>query len=364
MTAIFRRESGIAPNRATSGVLPGRSMTAWKPVRGPCVVWILAEWAAAALLVSCVPAAAAARAASTPATTTTACQSTALPVPAGTTESSVNGGDPTGRYLVGVGFHVGGSEGLLWVDAQLKPLDQSPLALYIQVQFNAVNRSGAIVGERLTSDTSFHTDAFVYRHGRFTLLAAPHPGDSTQALAIDSRGDIVGGATGTGGRQPVEWPADRPGTVRLLPTAGQGAGVADGIDQDGTAVGYVGFYPTGIAYVWPAHGRAYQLAVPAGSLGSNAAAISNGMAAGDVLDPATGSSALTEWNLRTGQFRIWPSLEGAALSINRWGTIGVAGGEIVHADGREVPVTGWPNAVTDRGTAAEFNGHAVLWRGC
>lgn len=324
--------------------------------------------AAAALLVSCAPTAATAQAASTPVTATATCQSIALPVPAGTSESSVNGGDSTGRYLVGVGFHVGGSEGLLWVDAQLRPIDQRPLAPYIQVQFNAVNRSGAIVGERLTSDTSFHTDAFVYRDGRFALLPAPHPGDSTQALAIDSRGDIVGDADGAAGLQPVEWPAGRPDTVHMLTTADQGTGVASGIDQDGTVVGYLGSYPTSIAYVWPAHGRAHRLAVPAGSLGSNAEAISNGMVAGDVLDPATGSSALTEWNLRTGQFKVWPSLEGLALSINRWGTIGVAGGEIVHADGRVVPVTGWPNVVTDRGTdagaTAEFTGYAVLWHGC
>lgn len=324
--------------------------------------------AAAALLVSSAPAAAEAQATSAPAKATAACRSIALPVPAGTTESSVNGGDSTGRYLVGVGFSSGGSEGLLWVDAQLKPINQRPLAPYVQVQFNAVDRKGAIVGERLTSYASLHTDAFVYRNGRFTLLPAPHRGDSTEALAIDSRGDIVGDATGIAGRQPVEWQADRPGTVRVLSTAGQGTGIADGIDQDGTVVGYLGSYPTSIAYVWPAHGPAHRLPVPAGSLGSNAAAISNGMVAGNVLDPATGSSALTEWNLRTGRFKIWPNLQGAALSINRWGTIGVAGGDIVHADGRVVRVSGWVNVVTDRGTAAgttsEFTGHAVLWRGC
>jgi hypothetical protein len=292
-----------------------------------------------------------------------------LPVPTGTLYSKVYGGDPTGRYLVGEGTYYGGSEGLLWVGGQLTPVNQSSLSPYIQVQFNAVNSHGVIVGERLTSDSSFHTDAFIYRHGRFTLLPAPILGEATNAMAINSRGDVVGTADGATGFVPVEWPADHPGTVRLLSTPSGAGGFANGIDEDGTVVGYLTPYPDGTPYVWPTHGRgAHALPVPVGSTGGNAEAISNGWVAGDVMDTATGSSALAEWNLRTGAFKMWPDIGGYALSVNRSGTLGVAGGEIVHADGRVVPVTGWVYTISAQGVAAGTNndyiGHAELWLGC
>ena len=298
----------------------------------------------------------------------TACRSVGLAVPAGTTESAVYGGDAAGRYLVGVGFHSGGSDGLLWVDGQPVSINQGSLSPYIQVQFNAVNSRREIIGERMTDETSFHTDAFVYRNGRFTLLAAPSPGESTEALAINSRGDVVGDAQGSAGWQPVEWSAARPGTVRVLATPGTGGGFASSIDEDGTVVGHLTSSSPGVPYVWPAKGTAYALPIPAGSLGGEAVAIRHGLVAGNVFDPATGSTAVAEWNLRTGSFTMWPSVQGAALSINRWGTIGVAGGDLVHADGRIVAVTGWVYAVTDRGSAAgttnDFTGHAVLWLDC
>lgn len=295
------------------------------------------------------------------------CRSALLPVPAGTTESSVNGGDPTGRYLVGVGFHVGGAEGLLWVDGQPTPVDQSPLSPYNQVQFNAVDNHGTIVGDR-TTDNGFQTDAFIYRDGRFTILPAPNPGDSAEALAINSAGDVVGTAFGATGPQPVEWPAGRAGTVRVLPTPGDVGGFAAGVDQDGTVVGYLAPWPPGTPYVWPAHRAAYPLPVPTGSMGGNAVAIRLGLVAGNVFDPASGETVPAMWNLRSGQLTVRSDVQGAALSINRWGTIGVAGGALVHADGRVVPVVGWVNVVTDRGTAAGttnfFTGQAVLWTGC
>ena len=41
-TAFLCRFSGMPPNLATSGFLPARSTLAWKQVRGPCGVSILA----------------------------------------------------------------------------------------------------------------------------------------------------------------------------------------------------------------------------------------------------------------------------------------------------------------------------------
>lgn len=297
------------------------------------------------------------------------CRSVDLPVPTGTTESAVYGGDPSGRYLVGVGFRSGGSDGLRWVGGRLRPIDQRPLEPYLQVQFNAVNSNGEIVGYRMTNASSFHTDAFIYRDGRFTLLPAPSPGYATEALAINARGDVVGIATGSDGQIPVEWSIGRHGAVvRVLATPSGDAAIASGIDTNGAVVGYLISPTATIPYVWPAHGTPHSLPVPPGSTYGVAYAVSGGMAVGDVIDPTTGTSELAEWNLRTGRLKTWPNVEGQALSINHQGTIGVAGGELVHRDGRIVPVTGWVYTVSDRGTAAGttnfFTGRAVQWLGC
>ena len=317
--------------------------------------------AAAGLLAASAPASAQAVASAQ----TPVCQSIALPTPAGTHFSSVNGGDPSGRYLVGVASGTGFSQGVLWVDGRLKPIGQRALEPYVQTEFDAVNSRGEIVGDRMTDDSSFHTDAFVYRHGRFTLLPAPHKGDATEALAINARGDIVGYALGASGRQAVEWPANRPGTVRVLTTPGAAPGFASGIDADGTVVGYLGSLPTSIPYVWPAHGRGHRLPLQKGVVSGDALAVRQGWATGNVLDPVTGSSVAVLWNLRTGHVTVYKNEQGAAQAVNRWGTIGVAGGAIVYTDGRVVRVNGWVNVVTDRGVAAgatsQFAGHAVIW---
>ncbi|HET9171271.1 MAG TPA: hypothetical protein VFN97_17660 [Actinospica sp.] len=325
--------------------------------------------AAVGLLVGPAPGAALAASAGKAGPVWSSCRSVDLPVPTGTTESAVYGGDPSGRYLVGVGFHVGGGDGLLWVRGRLEPVNQSALTPYVQVEFDAVNSGGEIVGYRMTNETSFHTDAFFYLHGRFTLLPAPSPGDATKAVSINARGDIAGVAIGPNGWHPVKWTAaSRYRTVRVLPTPGGGNAYASGIDTDGTIVGYLGSPTAATPYVWPAHGRAHALPVPRGSTDGEAYAVRDGRVVGDVLNPVTGSSELAEWNLRTGRFTTWPDIGGVALSINRRGTIGVAGGDIVHPDGRVVPVTGWVYVVTDRGTAAGTTrwglGHAVLWIGC
>jgi len=177
-----------------------------------------------------------------PATAT--CRAVALPLPAGTSLSSVNGGAPTGHYLAGEAQYPGGGIGVLWRDGRLVPIDESPLAPDVGVDFNAVNSRGVVVGERMTDFNSFHTDAFVYRAGRFTWLPAPNLGEETHAVSINSRGDVVGNAFDGANWLPVEWPANRPGTVRVLPTPG-GAFVG-GIDEDGTVVGYLTPWPPGI----------------------------------------------------------------------------------------------------------------------
>lgn len=288
------------------------------------------------------------------------CRPVALPAPAGTL-TSVAGGDPTGAYLVG---RVDG-EGALWRHGRFSAIDAGAIG-GVQVDYHDVNRHGVVVGERMTDYSSFHTDAFTYRAGTFTFLPPLRAGDSTQALGINSRGDVVGNSVGDGnGWRPVVWPADEPGTVRTLPfPAGHpGDGRALGIDENGTVVGYLAPYPPGTPYVWPAKGAPH--ALPAGSDGGIATAIQNGMVAGNTTAP-------TLWNLRTGRSTVHENASGAALSVNRWGTIGTVG-TIVHRDGRVSTLGNLDRVtvVTDSGVAAGTvtdspfgDGQAVRWFGC
>ena len=288
------------------------------------------------------------------------CRAVALPAPAGSL-TSVNGGDSSGTYLVGSVSDGSRTAGALWRHGRFAEIDASSVT-GVQVDYHDVNRSGVVVGERMTDYSTFHTDAFTWRAGKFTFLPPLRAGDYTDALGINARGDVVGNSAGT----PVVWPAR--GGVRALP----GDGRATGIDEDGTVVGYLAPYPPGTPYVWPAKGKPHALPVPAGSDGGDAVAIQHGMVAGNVYDPATGSTAPTLWNLRTGGVRLHTNAPGGALSVNRKGTIGTVGA-IVHRNGR-VSLLGDLDRVsvlTDSGVAAgtvtdsPFGpGQAVRWFGC
>lgn len=294
------------------------------------------------------------------------CRSVALPAPAGSL-TSVEGGDPTGTYLVGRVSDGSRTAGALWRHGRFSEIDASSVT-GVQVDYHDVNRYGVVVGERMTDYSSFHTDAFTYRGGKFTFLPPLRPGDSTEALGINSRGDVVGNSVGDGnGWRPVVWPADKPGTVRALPfPAGHpGDGRALGIDEDGSVVGYLAPYPPGTPYVWPAVGAPHALPVPDANVGGTAVAIQRGMVAGNTTAP-------TLWNLRSGSVTVQSNASGAALSVNRWGTIGTVG-TIVHRNGRVSAVGAFDRVtvVADSGVAAGTvtgspfgDGQAVRWFGC
>jgi hypothetical protein len=282
------------------------------------------------------------------------CRSVALPAPAGSL-TSVEGGDPTGTYLVGNVSDGSRTEGALWRHGRFSEIDAGSVT-GVQIDYHDVNRYGVVVGERMTDYNSFHTDAFTYRAGKFTFLPPLRAGDYTDALGINSRGDVVGNSAGT----PVVWPAG--GGVRALP----GDGRARGIDEDGTVVGYLAPYPPGTPYVWPALGAPHALPVPAGSIGGDPVAIQGGMVAGNVYDPATSWTVPTLWNLRTGSVTLHSDAPGGGLSVNRWGTVGTVGA-IVHRDGRVSTLGSLDrvSVVADTGVAAgTVAGQAVRWFGC
>jgi hypothetical protein len=292
------------------------------------------------------------------------CREVALPAPAGSL-TTVQGGDPSGTYLVGTVTYPPDARkaGALWRGGRFSEIDDSAVP-HVQMRYHDVNSRGVVVGERMTDNSSFHTDAFTYRAGKFTFLRPLHAGDDTEALGINTRGDVVGNSSGT----PVVWPAARPGTVRALP----GYSRALAIDEDGTVVGYLRPYPPGTPYVWPAKGAPYALPMPGGRVGDTAVAIQNGMVAGSTYDPLVGSPVPTLWNLRTGRVTPQSDAPPSALSVNRWGTIGSVGA-IVHRNGRVSRLSPLDEVtvVADTGVAAGTeidrsfdDGQAVRWFGC
>ncbi|MFL6125240.1 hypothetical protein [Actinophytocola sp.] len=338
--------------------------------RGPRRRAVLAAALGAGLLMPMTPALADAQAGTGDARGTgVVCGMVPLPTPAGAT-SSVNGGDLTGRYLVGQVDYPDRRVGAVWRDGRYAEIDASSIS-GVQVDYRDVNRYGVVVGERMTDNQSFHTDAFIYRDGKFTFLPAPRAGDSVQAIGINSRGDVVGNSFGNGnGWLPVVWPADRPGTVRALPLpAGLSTGaLASGIDEDGSVAGILSPYPPGTPYLWPAKGKPHALPVPAGSIGGQVAAIQGGMVAGDVY-AADDATRPTLWNLATGGLTMHEAVRSGSISVNARGTIG-GGGVIVHADGRvsTLAAGSFVSTIADTGVAAgstaQFNGQAVRWLGC
>jgi uncharacterized membrane protein len=309
------------------------------------------------------------------------CTVTPLPVPDGTLHSQVIGGDPTGRYLVGdADIAVNGQEGthlLRWVDGAVSEF-RTP---YQGATSADVNRRGVIVGQRMDQVT-FHTDAWKYEDGRFTVLPGLKPTDSTTAAAINSRGDVTGVSLDEtvfpAAFHAVIWPAGHPRQVRELPADPQipGGAKATDIDDDGTVVGYLGSIPgAATAYVWPARGGAHALPVRADAADSAAYAVRDGWVAGTTL--LSGHSIAVRWNLRTGGFEVLSNAAGygTTRAVNGQGTVATVGA-LVHRDGRVVPLPtnggwAWPNVLTDRGTAAGSSdvgfssfSQAVSWTGC
>ena len=307
------------------------------------------------------------------------CRMSPLPVPAGVQYSEVTGGDHTGRYLVGGGTAFDGTQprrvGLLWVNRKVTELNTHALAPYADVKITDVNGRGVVIGNRTTDFSTFHTDAWVYRNGGFVLLPGLKPGDATNAVAINWRGDIVGTSEDYSVDpvvfHAVIWSADRPGRPRELTVGGQSPAWATGIDIDdeGTVLGQVGQRPTPEQrpFVWPARGPGYPLTGPAGTGYPFGVAIRDGWVTGEVLT-ADGHGVVALWNLRSGTTRVISTALGAATAVNKKGTVAMSNA-IIYTDGKVHMLEGYPTVLSDHATAAGSDGlfgmgRAVIWTGC
>lgn len=179
--------------------------------------------------------------------TASVCALHPLPLPADMVGRAVEV-DPTGRFVAGLGYRITGDVWqplmLLWTVPPLHPRPgvwNEPRLTVVPTAVDhipsSINRYGVVVGSA-SVDNVYRP--WRYSNGHFEWLPAPTTVSGTWAVAINSRGDVVGyGAVEeTETTIPLLWPADRPGTVEVIdspPVTG-----AEEILDDGTIVGTAG----------------------------------------------------------------------------------------------------------------------------
>jgi uncharacterized membrane protein len=248
-------------------------------------------------------------------------------------------------------------------------------AWHAEVHVTGINGHGVAIGNRVTDLSTFHTDAWMYSNGSFTLLPGLKPTDATNAVAINKRGEIVGTSEDDSVDPVVShaviWSADNPGSVRELTVDGQSPSWATGIDIDdnGTALGLLGQRTTPEArpFVWPARGSGYPLNAPAATGFPFGVAIHDEWVTGEVVT-ADGFGVVALWNLSSGNAQVISTELGAATAVNKDGTVATFNA-LIYRNGQVRMLDGYPTVLSDYGTAAGSDGlfgsgHAVMWTGC
>ena len=159
----------------------------------------------------------------------TACVAARLPLPVGYRYSSVDAGDPTGRFMAGQ-LDPGNDNRrrpVFWADGQIQlpnPPGQDPM-------FTDINSRGAAVGTSVVRNAKGQlvTTAWYFNNGKFTILK----GDKPAASAINEQGTIVG----TVNTSPARWrDAGAEPEILAVPT-GVDLMEVHGLDEDGTMLG-------------------------------------------------------------------------------------------------------------------------------
>jgi hypothetical protein len=309
-----------------------------------------------------------------PALAGAACQFNYLPVPDGTVNSFVDGGDPTGAYVAGSASVIGADGlrsrvNLLWTDGRFTEVRSSYAG---GAGLTDVNSSGVAVGTGRDGEARSH--AFTYHQGVVRELPSPQPGLQTEAVAINSRGDVLGNVVDPDSdwfERPVVWPAGRPGAVRLWPVEEEVTAVD--IDDDGTVVAQPGGVasPSG-AIVWRPDGTVTELPPATAGATSIVVATRHGWAAG--WENAPGASTALRWNLGTGSVTTVPEVW-LVSAVDGRGAVGGQdfglepvivrrSGAVVHPSVPE-GLRGGVKVLAQHGLAYGFvEGQAAMWRGC
>lgn len=240
----------------------------------------------------------------TPATLPAAldCTVEPLPPPNGRTSAVATGIDPTGRYVIGMVDNDGSGppRSVLWTDGQPQLLPAGASGE------EAVNASGVVVGT-LTTGAGGH--AWIFRDGQLRNLPVP-AGSEAGEVSINTRGDVAGVLYHDGTRVPIVWPADRPGSYRILASPGGGV-IVRGITDSGVVVGGM---QDGPPYRWEPNGTGSPMATPPGLTTGWVIDVAGTWAVGYFEErqastdsahptptPTPGHQAAVRWNLATGQ---------------------------------------------------------------
>jgi len=251
----------------------------------------------------------------TPPTQGTAdCTVQALTLPSGVTSADAYAIDPSGHQIVGVGWR---NKAVLWRDGTPTLLPSVAAQDDTGVMVGGVNARGVVVGSTAPTASSVH--AWVYRNGKVTVLPAPRGHARVMAKAVNTAGDIAGLAFDDSDNYvAVVWPANAPGTVKVLTAPpGRYGAAAYGIGDDGTVVGDLedGGHP----FVWDGAGRGRVAAERPGRPGGRIFAISGDWAVGWVSGDTGPNPVAARWNLRTGTMTTF-DLTGTARAVAADGT--------------------------------------------
>ncbi|MEH1030157.1 hypothetical protein V6W11_20650 [Micromonospora profundi] len=266
--------------------------------------------------------------------TASVCALHPLPLPADMAGRAVEV-DPTGRFVAGLGYRITGDVWqplmLLWTVPPLHPRPgvwNEPRLTVVPTAVDhipsSINRYGVVVGSA-SVDNVYRP--WRYSNGHFEWLPAPTTVSGTWAVAINSRGDVVGyGAVEeTETTIPLLWPADRPGTVEVIdspPVTG-----AEEILDDGTIVGTAG----GFGWVRHPDGTTDRLTAP-GARWSGVWAAQGTWAVGRIgISDDREDGTWVRWDLRTGVANA-VNLEGRTpQDVNARGAV-LTGQTVVHGD--------------------------------
>ncbi|GIH03683.1 hypothetical protein Rhe02_17500 [Rhizocola hellebori] len=221
----------------------------------------------------------------------------ALALPAGIRYASAQTVDATGRYIAGVAED---NRVVLWDNGSPVLLPPIPGRVH-DVYARSINSSGYLIGTAEDQKASVEDNyPWLYHDGQMTILAKPKGDIRVQALAINTRGDILGWADNAG---PVLWHVSNPGKVTKLSGLDGGSGLGD----DGTVGGRIGDgdHPA----VRDPSGKVTIVAEAPGRPGGKVDAVAGEWASGWVAGP-TPNVIAAKWNLRTGELIQYPQYAG------------------------------------------------------
>ncbi|MFJ1763850.1 hypothetical protein ACIOD2_26290 [Amycolatopsis sp. NPDC088138] len=237
------------------------------------------------------------------------------PVPDGYRLEDLGSGDGAGAVAGTLRPKTAGDPlaGVVWRGGTANVLGS---AFGLDTTISDVNSAGVAVGsyaEPHVFGGHEPNHAVRYVDGAYERLPEPPGFVNTTAIRINAHGDILGavGESGdTGVYRTVVWPADTPGTVRVLPAPHEGFQVPAGIGEDGTVpVAIIGALPGGgfAGYLWPPGGATtVRLASPAAN-GADGEVVPTAIG-GDRVAGYTGDAGVFLWKLDGSIDRPLPGL--------------------------------------------------------